>query len=247
MFLVLCSSIDVPAHWAGRGLQALGLEPLSVVTTEVLSSATQWEHRVSSMGECISFTLADGCIISDQSVRGVLNRLVAPAANHLNRTAIADRNYAHQELAAFYLSWLNSLSCPVVNQPTPQGLAGRFFHASEWTLLAGQAGLAVMPYRQNGNDLPGIGYKPLAPLNSKPVRVVVFGGQVFGFALPDSVQSGCCELATRSGTALLEIEFYATADHRWTFSSATPVADLTIGGTPLLQSIGRFLQSGAAQ
>lgn len=247
MFLILCSSSDVPALWASHGLQAMGLHPVSLVTPEVLSSATTLEHRVGSEGTSISFKFMNGYGISDHNIRGVLNRLPGPPWEIINRFAPADRDYALQEMTAFYLSWLNSLSCPMLNRPTPQGLSGRWFHASELVLLAHQAGLATPTYRQSGGDGADAGYKPLAPPQARIERVIVLGDEVFGAQPPADVREGCCKLAKLCRTPLLGIDFYATASHPWTISHATPLPDFQAGGTRLLQRLTQVLQAGGIQ
>ena len=71
----------------------------------------------------------------------ILNRLIAPPETLVAQSVPGDREYAHQELTALYLSWLNAIPAPVLNRPTPQGLAGRWRHASEWAVAADEAGL----------------------------------------------------------------------------------------------------------
>jgi hypothetical protein len=59
---------------------------------------------------------------------------------------------ARQELTAFFLSWLYALALPVINRPTPQGLAGQRRQRSEWLWLAAHAGLPMPRYRQTSQD-----------------------------------------------------------------------------------------------
>ena len=139
MWLVLCASTDVSALWAAQGLNARGLEPLEVVSAEMLAQSQRWEHRVGAKGVTIDITQADGRRLRSDTVRGVLNRLVSVPYAPLLLAHPADRDYASQELTAFFLSWLYALSLPVINRPTPQGLAGQWRHRSEWLWLAAQA------------------------------------------------------------------------------------------------------------
>jgi hypothetical protein len=244
MYFVLCSAMDIPAQWAHQGLLAAGLDA-RLLTAEMLESATQWEHHLDSSTDSISFVLADGQHISGTDVQGVLNRLMAPSQNLLRRAVPADRDYALQETTAFYLSWLNSLSCPMLNQPTPQGLAGRWLHLSELTLFAHQAGLATLPYRQSGNDAPEAGYQP-SPSPSK-TQVVLLDGEVFGAPLPAAVGDGCRNLARLLQTRLLGVDFHFTEQDRWTFAFANPMPDLQIGGPRLVEALARTLQNGGRQ
>jgi hypothetical protein len=244
MFLVLCSLFDTAAHWASRGLQALGLEPLLMVTTEMLSSAVPRKPGISRPGDPIALTLANGCTVSfsDRTVRGVLNRLVATPGPRPNTQAISGPDYTHPHMSAFCLSWLSSLSCPVLNRPTPQGFAGRYFHISDWEVLASQAGLVAEAEGQIGNG-PAEIYRSKTHSQARMARVIVFQNQIFGSLLPDAIRKGCCRLAKLSGAPLLGIDFQTSPEGMWTFSKATPMPDLMIGGAALLQSLAAFLQS----
>jgi hypothetical protein len=246
MYLVLCSSMDIPAQWAHQGLLAHGLDA-RLLTAEMLESATQWEHHLDSRTNSISFVLSDGQAISGQEIDGVLNRLMAPSQNLARRAVPEDRDYALQETTAFYLSWLNSLSCPLLNQPTPQGLAGRWLHLSELTLFAHQAGLTTLAYRQTGGDAPEAGYQPSPSPSLNKTQVILLDGEVFGVAVPSAVSDGCRSLARLLQTRLLSVDFHSTPQDAWTFAFANPVPDLQIGGPRLVECLARTLQNGGRQ
>jgi hypothetical protein len=243
MFLVLCASSDVPALWAYNGLQAMGLGPISLLTPEMLGAMGAWEHYVGNDGSRISFR-SDGYGISDHNLKGVLNRLMGPPQTIIPQVVPADREYALQELNAFYLSWLSSLSGPVLNPATPQGLAGRWFHASELVMLAHQADLPTPAYRQSGHDPVEAGFQPLAPAQAPLQRVIVLEDQVFGAEISEQSRERCCNLAKLCRTPLLGIDFYQTPNDGWRFSHATPVPDLQAGGAPLLQALAQRLDQG---
>jgi hypothetical protein len=247
MYLVLCASNDLPALWAYRGLLAAGLDSVDLITGETLASATLWEHRVGAAGVETSVRLPDGRPIHSRDIRGVLNRLPGPPQDLLACAVPADRDYALQELTAFYLSWLHGLGGAVYNPPTPQGLAGRWRHASEWVVAAHEAGFTVPAWRQDGADSPDRGYASMAPPYAPVSRVVVLENDVFGAALPPSVRARCVQLAAISRTPLLGIDLFPTADDPWTFAAATPMPDLQIGGEPLLGKLAELFQNGAKQ
>ncbi len=245
MYLALCSTLDIPGQWAYQGLAACGID-IRLVTAEMLESATQWEHRVDSRTDSISFALPNGQVIHGADNQGVLNRLMTPSQNLMGRVVPADRDYALQEMSAFYLSWLNSLHCPMVNRPTPQGLAGRWFHLSELSLFAHQAGLAALPYRQTGNVAPEAGYQP-SPDLQRTTQVIVLDNEIFGANVPSAVGDGCRNLARLMQTRLLGIDFTSTPQTPWTFCFASPVPDLQLGGIRLIESLARTLRNGGAQ
>jgi hypothetical protein len=230
MWLVLCDRTDHAALWAHRGLAARGLEPLELVTADALAYALRWEHRVGAAGASVLVELGDGRRIDGGSVRGVLNRLVAVPDGHLALAREADRDYARQELHAFFVSWLTCLPGRVFNRPTPHGLCGSWRHRSEWLALAAAAGLATAPFRMNG-DAPDGGF--VAPSRT----VVVVGGEALGAELPAAVRAGCVRLARLAGADVLGVEL--GPDGRVT--GATPLPDLRLGGERALDLLAEAL------
>ena len=247
MWLILCSSTDLPALWAYEGLQKLGLEPLELVLSEHLAFARLWEHRVGAEGAAIKIRLPDGRTICASRVHGALNRLLAPPQDLLQTAASSDRDYAAGEMMAFYLSWLYGLPGMVINRPTPQGLCGAWRHWSEWVRLAGCAGLPVPPYRQTGRDSINAGYCSQVSENEQITKLILLGNEVFGATLPDEVAAACRKLAKYAGTEILGIDVYSGTDSQWTFAGATPLPDFTIGGQPLLEHMARTLRRGGGQ
>lgn len=243
--LVLCSSSDLPAVWTHRALRAAGLASVELVTSEMLALTTNWEHRLGAAGVSTSFVLPDGRRVASEDVGGVLNRMMAPPEALIAQAVPADRDYVQQEITALYLSWLNSLAGPVVNRPTPQGMAGRWRHTSEWAMVAYEAGFSVPLYRQTGHDPTDRGYASLAPADAVTARVIVLDGTVFGLELPDPVAASCARLAELSNTELLGIDLFATRDSPWTFAWATPLPDLQIGGMPLVRRLGEIIGNRA--
>jgi hypothetical protein len=205
MYLVLGSSDDPSVPWVVHGLQARGLAPLEWVSAEMLAHAPRWEHGLGTAGTHLTVTLADGRTIHSDAVRGVINRLVSVPTEGLHAAHPLDRNYAAQELAAFFLSWLHALPSPVINQPTPQGLSGAWRHASEWVWLAAQAGLPTPRYRLSSQDPPDPGAWDgrLAPPDAPVETVFVLADHVIGAPLAPALQEGCRRLARLTHTALL--------------------------------------------
>jgi hypothetical protein len=245
VWLVLCSSDDLPALRAYEELQRRDLCPLELVVSESLGRARAWEHRVGRAGVSTKIELADGRILRNSQVQGVLNRLLSPHQDPLRIAAAEDRDFAAAELMAFYLSWLYGLKGVVINRPSPRGLCGGWRHTSEWIGLASRAGLAVPPYRQTGRDSPDSGYRSLAPPGSSITRLIVLAGKVFGAAIPDRVADAATKLAKDAGAEMLGIDVYLDPDSQWTFAAASPIPDLSIGGQPLLDHLACVLRNGA--
>jgi len=244
MHLVLCTSSDYAARWAFRELLAFGLDSLELVTSEMLALSTGWEHSLGAEGVTTQFDLPDGRRVVSSEVRGVLNRLLGPPEMLVAQAVESDREYAQQELTALYLSWLYAIQAPVINRPTPQGLAGRWRHASEWAQAAHRAGLAVDTYRQSASDAPNKGYASFAPANIATETMIVLGGEAFGANVPGEVRESCRRLASLAETPLLGIDLYVEPDGGWRFASATPIPDLHIGGTALVSRLYHIFETG---
>ena len=121
--------------------------------------------------------------ISSQDVHGVLNRFFRGVTNWLlaQKVAEGDQEYARQELAAFFLSWLSSFAGRIFNPPSPQGLGGRELFPAEWLFMAEAAGLRTPSLRELE---AGGAATPTAERYSPPVPgmtiVHVIGGAAVG-------------------------------------------------------------------
>jgi len=244
MYLVLCSASDFSGLWVCDGLRQLGIAPLELVLAESLACASLWEHRLQGSRTHLKITLPDGRTVCSSRIRGVINRLLAPAPGAAYRAAESDREYAQAELHAFYLSWLKGLPGRVVNPPTAVGLSGSWYHASEWVSRASRAGLTVRPYRQSSHDAPEDSFRPLAPEGAARLSLITFGGQLFGGSVSAAIGCACARLAREAQAELLGVELYREGAGAWIFAGATPQPDLSIGGTPLLQCLARELTQG---
>jgi hypothetical protein len=123
--------------------------------------------------------------------------------NDLPMIAADDRSYVAAEMTAFLLSWLSSLACPVVNRPSPLGLAGPNLRPETWIALACRQGIPVQPVRR-GPD----GYQPADLGGSLQLNVV--GPRWIGEA-PDELGARAVRLARAAGVDLMTAVFDPTA------------------------------------
>ncbi len=239
MWLMICSAEDVSALWAYQGLRARGLHPLELLTAEMLTNRAKWVHTVGVDGAHFNVTLADGRVIDNRYVNGVVNRLTHVPLQHLR--GAPDYEYASQEYTAFFMSWLKALPAPVFNGADSQGLSGPWRHVSEWVCLAAEAGLPTTTYTQTSHDDfdETAQMRRSVPDGTPTMMVVALGDRVFGQPLPPDLTAGCRELARISNTPLLGIEF--TVGQSPAFVSATPMPDLRLGGELLLDELARKL------
>lgn len=238
MWLVICSAQDASAIWAYQGLRRRGLNPVELVTAEALTTNVRWEHTVGIDGANINITLADGRVIDNRNIKGVLNRITHVPLGHLS--GAPDYEYATQEYTALFMSWLRALPAPMFNDVDSQGLSGAWRHASEWVYLANQAGLPTAAYTQTSHDDidDTVQLRRLLPKDTPTSMVITVGDKVFGPYMPPAVSRSCRELARVSRTPLLGIELAAgNSPYAWTFASATPMPDLRMGGEQLLDTL----------
>ncbi len=245
MWLMICSAQDASALWACQGLRARRLSPVELVTAEMLTANVRWEHTVGINGANINITLADGRVIDNRAVRGVVNRLTHVPLQHLS--GAPDFEYATQEYTALFMSWLKALPRPMFNGADAQGLSGAWRHVSEWVCLAAQAGLPTPDYKQTSHDeideLKEV--RRLVPEGTPTTMAITVGDGVFGPFLPPAISDACRKLAAISQTPLLGIELaVGPTPDSWTFAGATPMPDLRLGGERLLDTLAVELFQG---
>ena len=244
MWLLLCSSTDHSALWAATRLRARGLEPLTVLTPELLHYSFGWEHRLRSDGAAsIAFTLADGRAIDGSAVRGVLNRIPFVPSHLLQHLVAPDRIYAQQEWTALHMSWLSCLRAPVLNLPVIEGLCGAWRHESEWASLAAQAGLDAGVYEQSA-PASAAGRRAAAVHSpTQQIRTVIaIDGRGITPHVAEDVADACGRLGVLAKTRLLGVDLDA---HTGTFVSASPLPDLRAGGDPVIDALASALRAAA--
>jgi hypothetical protein len=222
------------------------LEAIDLVTSAALARARSWEFRLGSAGSQVDVALDDGRRLRSADICGVLNRLVCAPDEIVRHVVAEDRDYAAAELMAFYLGWLRSLR-GMINMPTPQGLCGSWRHASEWSVLAARAGLAVPVLRQSSRAPLADGFRSLAPAAAPMRNVIVLRNELHGAAVSGPVGAACRKLAVLSGIELLGIDLFESEEGALMFAHATPLPDLTAGGDALIDGLVRALGAPPAQ
>ena len=267
MWLVLASRHDTAALWAASRLRAR-LGSVKVLSPELLFRAARWEHRL-GMAEhaacTFKLTLADGSIVDDSNVRGVLNRIACLPDDLFAGGLESDRAYARQEATALLMSWLASLPCPVLNRPSGRGLAGWWGQPFEWAVVAARCGLPVARTEEVGRDRDlGEGATPLddaavgaaasvdPPWRSSE-RDAAHGASAGGLMLvvgertrwcgpcrpPEDAASwaaACRRLATSVGCGLLGVHL-AAVGRGHVFAGASALPDLRPGGEHVVDDL----------
>ena len=115
---------------------------------------------------------------------------------------------------------------------------------SEWIWLASRSGLKTPKFRQT-SDIYNNSYTEPKLENGDGLdrkEVIVACGNVIGSELPDYVSKGTRRLGEVSGTDLLGIRFAIDSGDNWIFENATPLPDLRLGGTKLLEILAASLK-----
>jgi len=114
-----------------------------------------------------------------------------------------DRDYVAREMMAFLVSWISSLRCPVINQPTPVNLTGPAWRQEQWTYAAAQLGIRVHAAKRH----VGSESDQMEPaVFSTRTDVTVVGDRCFG-EVDERLFEQSRKLAKTAGVALLKISF----------------------------------------
>ena len=171
----------------------------SLLTCEDLSVAG-WRHFLNS--ESTNFAVVSGQIVDVADIDAVLIRWPGVFAPELIQIAADDRDYVANEMMAFLVSWLSSLTCPVINKPTPVNLSGPAWRLEQWTNAAARLGIPVKTARRhvarNMNAAP-------APEPSD-TTVIVVGDRCFGDVDPLLLEQSR-QLARAAGVSLIKVSF----------------------------------------
>ncbi len=197
MIVIFASQFDKSAsslaeRWKNYDASLLTCDDLSV---------SGWRHFLNA--ESTNFAVVSGQIVDLADIEAVLIRWPGIFAPELIQIAEHDRDYVASEMMAFLVSWLSSLSCPVINKPTPVNLTGPAWRLEQWTHAAALLGIPVKPARRHvaRNAVE----KELAA-EPAPATVTVVGDRCFGdveaLLLEQSRQ-----LARAGGVSLLKVGF----------------------------------------
>lgn len=232
MLVVVAHLYDVSAQWAAERLRARSGRRVELVLVEALGGADMgWRQELGDGGVRTVIRLADGPRLETGKVTAVLNRMLEPPVAMLAAAVDGDDAYARSELTSFAVSWMRGLAPVVVNQPTPQGLSGRWRAPLAWRSLALEAGLEAEPGVFDSRDPPP--QPSFAEPNGEPTTTVLtIGGRMLMSAVPREVRSAARRLVKLAETPILGLRF-AGADPRregWRLLDANPHPDLSLAG-----------------
>lgn len=197
----------------------------ALLTCEDLSTAG-WRHPL-GMSER-STAVVGGRVVAVEEITGVLTRRPYIIEQELAHIVPADRAYVAGEMTAFLLSWLSVLECPVLNRPTPSGLAGPNWWPEQWVYAGARLGLPVRPVRRRSALAANIAPEAAGP---PPVTVTIVDDHCFG-SVDGTLVAQALRLAKAVGVDLLAVQFSgseAGADllgaDLWPDASSPEIAD----------------------
>jgi hypothetical protein len=169
--LIIASARDETARqlatlWADAGARLLLPRDLS---------RPGWRYQPGQVEKSIA--IASGESIAAQQISGVLTRVGSITEDELIEIAPEDRPYVAQEMTAFLVAWLSTLTCPVLNRPGTVCLSGPNWRPEQWVYAAAQAGVPVVPARRR---VPYDSSQSATAQNMLPVVITVVGKKCFG-------------------------------------------------------------------
>jgi len=165
-------------------------------------STKGWSHRLDN-GSAATAAVVNGCTIASEQITGVLTCVPAITEDELPNVVADDRPFVAAEMTALLIAWLSSLTCPVVNRPTPASLMGPGWYPEQWLRAASDVGIPTCPIRRR---VRRNGEEPLASGQRDFVAVTVVGDAYFGDADP-KLGDRARQLAKAAGVDLLTVHF----------------------------------------
>ena len=214
MIIILASCRDKGARTlvarAGAGRVAL-------LTCEDLS-VPGWRHYIGAAGTSVA--VIGGREVALEEITGVVSCLPSVSELELLHIVPADRAYVAGEMTAFLLSWLSTLSCPVVNRPSPTCLSGPFWRPEQWAYLASRIGMRVQPVHRQ----VAFAEEP-APAVQESTTAIIVGERCLG-KVDTAVMTEARRLARAANVEMLAVRVSGSGPDA-TFLGADPWPDLT--------------------
>jgi len=204
------SATDLVAHWSAQGARLLSCEDLSRPGWRFYRGRP--EHTLA---------VISGAPTPSDAIKGILIRRPCIFEEEVLCVRTDDRHYAAQEMNAFLIAWLSSLSCPILNTPSELNLLGPNWRREQWVHRAAGIGIAVRPTHRNVPEVADNQRWGFAA--AELTNVTVVGDRCFG-AASETIGAQAVKLAKIARVGLLGLTFL-NADG--TFVSANLKPDLS--------------------
>jgi hypothetical protein len=210
MLIILAKREDEIAAWLAHRWQSHNAVLLSAADL----SMRGWSLHLASPGK------SRACIgdrdVRNEDINGVVTRMPRVDVEDLEQIVPSDRQYVAAEMTAFLLAWISSLTCSVLNRPTPGNLGGPLWRAEEWAHLASRLEIPVSPvHRKTPDRVP-------SQEEESACAVTVVGDACLGNAAEPLIKNAR-KLAKAAGTDLLTVRFTGPeADSAFVSASVWP-------------------------
>lgn len=215
------------ARWTAQGARLLSPQDLSTAG---------WRYHLESPE--ISTAVIGGQVVPVSEISGVWTRLHSVVPQDLGHIVAEDREYVAVEMTAFLVAWLASLTCPILNRPTPECAAGPNWRREQWVHTAALLGMPVLPMQRGTPRAGGEAKEP----SRDPATVTVVGPRCFG-SVDAQLMVGAQRLADAARVDLLAVHF-AGPEAGSAFLSADIWPDVT--QPDIAGGILEYLTGGAA-
>lgn len=195
-----------------------GTDRVALLTCEDLS-IPGWRYYLAAAGTSVA--VIGGREVALGEITGVVTCLPGVSELELLHIVPADRPYVAAEMTAFLLAWLSTLSCPVVNRPSPTCLSGPYWRPEQWAYVASRIGMRVQPVHRRIAFAGG----PTPPAVPESITVTVVGDRCLGH-VDTTVMTGARRLAKAANVEVLTVWVSGSGPDA-TFLGANPWPDLT--------------------
>lgn len=146
-------------------------------------SQSGWRYELGDHAG-LSHAVVSGRGCREDQFAGIIVRLASVTPSDVPHIVPADRVYVAQEMQAFLAAWLCTMSCPVLNRPTPTCLAGEWWSPQTWIHKASRLGIPVA--RSEWSVVRGPRTKPARPVagTGSAACITVVGSQLIGDVSP---------------------------------------------------------------
>jgi hypothetical protein len=183
----------VSLYWKAHDVRLLRPKDLSLIG---------WRHYYNNKDNNFSTAVIDGEVIKVKEIDAVLTRIPCVFENDLIKISLVERPYVAAEMTAFLFSWLDDLTCPLLNAPTPNCLSGPYWRLEQWIYEAAKCGMKIKPVTRSKGD----GFKQIEEQKDKTSTITLVGDSYLG-NIDHTLVSQTRQLASRAGVDLLSVHF----------------------------------------
>lgn len=233
MWLMICEPNDYSALWLYGELEKVDVDNITLLTPDELMFGATWELHDGYQGTSFLITLDNSVVIHSAEIKGIINRVGFISVNEDNN----DARYITEEWNAFFLCWLSSLDCIMLNPPQPDSLMGFWQEPAVLHNTLNHSGLSTHPITFKSNAEQSVEQKDI-----KHTHVLAFNGRAMDSSLPDSVKVGINELFNISNLPLMGLTFDSSDPTHWLVTDVSNFPYFELGRENIISEISNLIQ-----